>query len=63
MPLIRIAISGGGLAGAALLLGLLKYPQLDVHVFESAKSFKYVNLVKFFPQNLSQRSLGIEIIL
>lgn len=39
-PPIRIAISGGGLAGATLLHGLLHYPQLDVHIFESADSFK-----------------------
>lgn len=36
---IRIAISGGGLAGATLLHGLLKHEHLDVHVFESAATF------------------------
>lgn len=36
---IRIAISGGGLAGATLLHGLLKHKHLDVHVFESAATF------------------------
>ncbi|KAG6359573.1 hypothetical protein INS49_013094 [Diaporthe citri] len=39
MSLIRVAISGGGLAGATLLHGLLNYPQLDVQIFESAESF------------------------
>lgn len=37
---IRIAISGGGLAGAALLHALLPFPHLDVHIFESAPAFK-----------------------
>ncbi|OTA55508.1 FAD/NAD(P)-binding domain-containing protein [Hypoxylon sp. EC38] len=37
---IRIAISGGGLAGASLIQALLKYPHLDVHIFESAAAFK-----------------------
>lgn len=37
---IRVAISGGGLAGASLIQALLKYPNLDVHIFESAKAFK-----------------------
>ncbi|KAJ4403007.1 hypothetical protein N0V82_010713 [Gnomoniopsis sp. IMI 355080] len=37
---IRIAISGGGLAGASLLYALLQYSHLDVHIFESASEFK-----------------------
>ncbi|ETS82836.1 hypothetical protein PFICI_04712 [Pestalotiopsis fici W106-1] len=37
---IRIAISGGGLAGASLIHALLQYPHLDVHIFESAAEFK-----------------------
>ncbi|KAI1142833.1 FAD/NAD(P)-binding domain-containing protein [Hypoxylon sp. FL0543] len=37
---IRIAISGGGLAGASLMQALLKFPHLDVHIFESAPAFK-----------------------
>ncbi|KAI1810985.1 hypothetical protein GGS20DRAFT_142737 [Poronia punctata] len=37
---IRIAISGGGLAGASLMQALLQYPHLDVHIFESAPAFK-----------------------
>ncbi|KAK2595021.1 hypothetical protein QQS21_007275 [Conoideocrella luteorostrata] len=36
---IRIAILGGGLAGASLLHALLDYPHLDVHIFESAAEF------------------------
>lgn len=37
---IRIAISGGGLAGASLIHALIKHPHLDVHIFESASAFK-----------------------
>lgn len=37
---IRIAVIGGGLAGASLVHALLKYPHLDVHIFESAAEFK-----------------------
>lgn len=37
---IRIAILGGGLAGASLLHALLEHPHLDVHIFESAAQFK-----------------------
>lgn len=37
---IRVAISGGGLAGASLFHALLPYKHLDVHIFESAAEFK-----------------------
>ncbi|KAI0402966.1 salicylate hydroxylase [Xylaria palmicola] len=37
---IRIAIPGGGLAGASLMCALLQYPHLDVHIFESASAFR-----------------------
>lgn len=37
---IRIAISGGGLAGVTLLYALLPHAHLDVHIFESASAFK-----------------------
>lgn len=36
---IKIAIIGGGLAGAALANALLKHPHIDMHVFESASAF------------------------
>ncbi|KAI1352283.1 hypothetical protein F5Y01DRAFT_324517 [Xylaria sp. FL0043] len=37
---IRIAIIGGGLAGASLIHALVKFPHLDIHIFESAAAFK-----------------------
>lgn len=37
---IRIAITGGGLAGATLIHAFLQHPHLDVHIFESAAAFK-----------------------
>lgn len=37
---LRIAITGGGLAGASLLHALLPYQHLDAHIFESATTFK-----------------------
>lgn len=37
---IRVAIIGGGIAGAALLRGLLRYPHIAVDMYESRPSFK-----------------------
>lgn len=37
---IRVAISGGGVAGASLLYGLLQHPNIDAHIFESAAQFR-----------------------
>lgn len=37
---IRVAITGGGLAGASLIHALLPHTHLDVHIFESAPVFK-----------------------
>lgn len=36
---IKIAIIGGGLAGATLAHALLRHAHLDVHVYESAHEF------------------------
>lgn len=36
---LRIAISGGGLAGVTLAHALLRHPHLDVHIYESAPEF------------------------
>lgn len=40
MSSIRIAIIGGGVAGASLIHALIKFSHLDVHIFESAAEFK-----------------------
>ncbi|KAK6081498.1 mannitol 1-phosphate dehydrogenase [Seiridium cupressi] len=37
---IRVAIIGGGLAGTALLRGLLRYPHIAVDMYEARLSFK-----------------------
>ncbi|KAJ4391058.1 hypothetical protein N0V93_004672 [Gnomoniopsis smithogilvyi] len=37
---IRVAITGGVLAGATLLRALIPYSHLDVHIFEAAPEFK-----------------------
>ncbi|CAK4034676.1 Salicylate hydroxylase [Lecanosticta acicola] len=37
---IRVAITGGGLAGATCLRALLKHDHIDAHIFESAPAFK-----------------------
>lgn len=34
-----VAVIGGGIGGLALAIGLLNYPHIDVHVYESAPSF------------------------
>ena len=39
-PSIRIAIIGGGLAGASLIHALIKFAHLDVHIFEAAPEFR-----------------------
>ena len=39
-PSIRIAIIGGGLAGASLIHALIKFSHLDVHIFEAAPEFR-----------------------
>ena len=36
---IRIAITGGGLAGATLVRALMKHPHIEVHIYESAPEF------------------------
>jgi len=36
---LRIAITGGGLAGATLANALLDQPHLDIHIYESAAEF------------------------
>lgn len=48
---IRIAISGGGLAGASLLYALLPHKHLDVHIFESASAFRESGMAIGFARN------------
>jgi salicylate hydroxylase len=36
---ISIAICGGGIGGLSLAIGLLRYPHLSVHIYESASAF------------------------
>ncbi|KAL9621525.1 MAG: hypothetical protein Q9160_004055 [Pyrenula sp. 1 TL-2023] len=36
---MRVAVTGGGLAGAAIINALFREPHLDVHKFESASEF------------------------
>ena len=36
---LRIAITGGGLAGATLANALVDQPHLDIHIYESAPKF------------------------
>lgn len=38
-PSIKIAVIGGGLAGATIANALLRHAHLDVHVYESAPEF------------------------
>jgi salicylate hydroxylase len=51
MSSIRIAISGGGLAGASLIHALLLHAHLDVHIFESATEFKEAGMAIGFARN------------
>lgn len=37
---IRVAIAGGGIAGATLFYALRQHPHLDVHIFEAAPRFR-----------------------
>lgn len=37
---LRIAISGGGVAGACLMHACMQYPNLDTHIFEAAPAFR-----------------------
>ncbi|XXH04027.1 hypothetical protein Hte_010438 [Hypoxylon texense] len=48
---IRVAISGGGLAGASLFRALLDFVHLDVHIFESAPTFREAGIAIGFTRN------------
>lgn len=55
---IRIAISGGGIAGASLFHALLKHDHLDVHIFESAPQFREAGAAVGLTSN-AQQALGL----
>ena len=48
---IRVAISGGGLAGATLFHVLHRLPHLEVHIFESASAFKEAGMAVGITRN------------
>lgn len=50
-PSIRIAIIGGGLAGASLIHALIKSSHLDIHVFEAAPEFREAGMAIGIAQN------------
>ena len=39
MKQLRIAVTGGGLAGATVVHALLKHPHIDIRIYESASEF------------------------
>lgn len=53
---VKIAIIGGGLAGATLMNALLKHPHLDAEIFESAPEFSERGAAVGIAQN-GQRAL------
>lgn len=40
MKRINIAIIGGGISGTAFAVGLLKYPHINVKIYEAAPRFE-----------------------
>ena len=53
-----VAVIGGGIGGLTLAIGLLKYPHIDVHVYESAPSFGEIGAGVAFGPN-AQRALEL----
>lgn len=51
---IRIAITGGGIAGATVLHALLPHTHLDAHIFESASEFKEAGMAIGVARNAFQ---------
>lgn len=54
---ISIAVVGGGIGGVCLTIGLLKYPHINVHVYEAASSFGEIGAGVAFGPN-SERALA-----
>lgn len=55
---ISVAVIGGGIGGLCLAIGLLKYPHIDVHVYEAAPSFGEIGAGVAFGPN-SERALEL----
>ncbi|CAD6572897.1 MAG: hypothetical protein ASARMPREDX12_005534 [Alectoria sarmentosa] len=55
---LSVAIVGGGIGGLALALGLLKYDQIDVQIYEAAHSFGEIGAGVAFGVN-TQRALKL----
>ncbi|KAF2206737.1 hypothetical protein CERZMDRAFT_52467 [Cercospora zeae-maydis SCOH1-5] len=51
---VRIAISGGGMAGATLMHALIKHDHLDAHIFESAAEFREAGMAVGMTRNAFQ---------
>jgi hypothetical protein len=55
---ISVAICGGGIGGLSLAIGLLRYPHLSVHIYESAPAFAEVGAgVSFGPNTMQAMKL------
>jgi 2-polyprenyl-6-methoxyphenol hydroxylase-like FAD-dependent oxidoreductase len=55
---ISIAICGGGISGLSLAIGLLRYPHLSVHIYESASAFSEIGAgISFGPNAMRAMSL------
>ncbi|KAL8948092.1 MAG: hypothetical protein Q9222_005695 [Ikaeria aurantiellina] len=55
---VSVAIVGGGIGGLCLAIGLLKYPHLDVQVYEAAASFGEIGAGVAFGPN-AERALDL----
>ncbi|KAF1819871.1 salicylate hydroxylase [Dissoconium aciculare CBS 342.82] len=55
---LRVAISGGGVAGASMIHALLNYSHIDAHIFESAPSFREAGIAFGLARNAT-RALGL----
>lgn len=57
---IRVAIIGGGLAGAAVLRGLLRYPHIAVDMYESRPTFREEGPGLVFAQSTQDTLVAID---